>query len=70
MNLRLSWTPPLIAKRLAEAGVSEGAMLDIMGHVSRAMLRRYLHVRARARRDAMKRAESQRYSLRWTIPSM
>jgi hypothetical protein len=28
-------------------------MLDIMGHVSAAMLRRYSHIRAQARRDAI-----------------
>ena len=39
--------------KLAEAGVPESTMLDIMGHVSTAMLRRYSHIRAQARREAM-----------------
>jgi hypothetical protein len=38
---------------LAEAGVPESTMLDMMGHVSAAMLRRYSHIRAKARRDAI-----------------
>jgi hypothetical protein len=33
-------------------------MLDMMGHVSPAMLRRYSHIRAAARRDAMAALES------------
>lgn len=39
--------------KLAEAGVPEATMLDMMGHVSAAMLRRYSHIRAKARREAM-----------------
>ncbi len=39
--------------KLAEAGVPESTMLDMMGHVSPAMLRRYSHIRAKARRDAI-----------------
>ncbi|MBI3698617.1 MAG: tyrosine-type recombinase/integrase [Acidobacteria bacterium] len=35
--------------KLGEAGVPESTMLDIMGHVSTAMLRRYSHIRDRAR---------------------
>jgi integrase len=38
--------------KLAEAGVPESTMLDMMGHVSAAMLRRYSHIRAQ-RRDAI-----------------
>ncbi len=47
--------------KLAEAGVPEQAMLDMMGHVSAAMLRRYSHIRAKARREAiaaLERADS------------
>jgi hypothetical protein len=29
-------------------------MLDMMGHVSAAMLRRYSHIRAKARREAIR----------------
>jgi integrase len=39
--------------KLAEAGVPESTMLDMMGHVSAAMLRRYSHIRAKARREAI-----------------
>ena len=39
--------------KLGEAGVPERTMLDMMGHVSEAMLKRYSHIRAQARRDAI-----------------
>jgi integrase len=39
--------------KMAEAGVPEGTMLDMMGHVSTVMLRRYSHIRAQARREAI-----------------
>jgi site-specific recombinase XerD len=39
--------------KLAEAGVPESTMLDMMGHVSSTMLRRYSHIRAQSRRDAI-----------------
>jgi integrase len=39
--------------KLAEAGVPESTMLDMMGHVSASMLRRYSHIRATARREAI-----------------
>jgi site-specific recombinase XerD len=48
--------------KLAEAGVPESTMLDIMGHVSTAMLRRYSHIRAQARRDAIDALESRQMS--------
>jgi integrase len=48
--------------KLAEAGVPESTMLDIMGHVSTAMLRRYSHIRAQARRDAIDALESRQIS--------
>lgn len=38
---------------LAEIGTAESVMLDMMGHVSPSMLRRYSHIRAQARGDAM-----------------
>jgi integrase len=44
--------------KLAEAGVPEPAMLDMMGHVSASMLRRYSHIRAQARRDAIAALEA------------
>jgi len=39
--------------KLAEAGVPEPVMFDIMGHVSQAMLRRYSHIRVQARQEAI-----------------
>ncbi len=44
--------------KLAENGVPEATMLDMMGHVSPAMLRRYSHIRAKARREAIAALES------------
>ncbi len=44
--------------KMAEAGVPEATMLDMMGHVSATMLRRYSHIRAQARRDAMAALEA------------
>jgi integrase len=41
------------ATRLAENGVSESTMLALMGHMSRAMLERYSHIRMTAKRDAL-----------------
>jgi len=41
------------ATRLAENGVSESTMLALMGHMSRAMLERYSHIRMAAKRDAL-----------------
>ncbi len=62
--------------KLAEAGVPEGTMLDIMGHVSAATLRRYSHIRAQARRDAIEAVESRPFSVavpkespKWTSPT-
>jgi hypothetical protein len=44
--------------KLAEAGVGESVMLDLMGHMSAAMLRRYSHIRAEARRSAITALET------------
>jgi len=41
------------ATRLAENGVSESTMLALIGHMSRAMLERYSHIRMTAKRDAV-----------------
>ncbi len=41
------------ATRLAENGVSESTMLALMGHMSRAMLERYSHIRMTAKRVAL-----------------
>ena len=50
--------PHTFCTKMAEAGVPEGTMLDMMGHMSTAMLRRYSHVRAQARREAMDAVEA------------
>jgi integrase len=44
--------------KMAEAGVPEATMLDMMGHVSAVMLRRYSHIRAKARREAIDALEA------------
>jgi integrase len=46
-----------VCTKMAEAGVPESTMLDIMGHMSTAMLRRYSHIRQAAKRDAMNAVE-------------
>jgi integrase len=43
------------ATRLAENRVSESTMLALIGHMSRAMLERYSHIRMTAKRDAVLR---------------
>ena len=45
------------ATKMAEAGVPGNTMLAIMGHMSRAMLERYSHIRMRAKREAVKSLE-------------
>jgi integrase len=42
------------ATKMAEAGIPESTMLALMGHMSRAMLERYSHVRMTAKREAVK----------------
>ncbi|MEP6539675.1 MAG: site-specific integrase [Bryobacteraceae bacterium] len=41
------------ATKMAEAGTAESTMLALFGHVSRAMLERYSHVRMEAKREAV-----------------
>lgn len=42
------------ATKMAEAGIPESTMLALMGHMSRAMLERYSHIRMNAKREAVK----------------
>jgi integrase len=42
-----------VATRMAEAGAPETTMLALMGHMSRAMLERYSHIRMAAKRTAV-----------------
>ena len=39
--------------KLAEAGTPESTMLSLVGHMSRAMLERYSHIRMAAKRTAV-----------------
>ena len=41
------------ATKLAESGTPESTMLALMGHMSRAMLERYSHIRMAAKREAV-----------------
>lgn len=41
------------ATKMAEAGVPESTMLALMGHMSRAMMERYSHIRLAAKREAV-----------------
>jgi integrase len=45
------------ATKMAEADVPESTMLAIMGHMSRAMLEKYSHIRMAAKRKAVKSLE-------------
>lgn len=42
-----------VCTKMAEGGVPESTMLAIMGHMSRAMLERYSHIRMAAKREAV-----------------
>jgi len=42
-----------VATKMAEAGVPESTMLALLGHMSRAMLERYSHIRMAAKREAV-----------------
>jgi integrase len=57
VNCRLHDLRPSFCTRLAEAGIPEQVMLDMMGHVSQAMLKRYSHIRLEARRRAIEALE-------------
>jgi integrase len=53
VNCRLHDLRHTAATKMAEAGVPESTMLALMGHMSRAMLERYSHVRLAAKREAV-----------------
>ena len=42
-----------VCTRMAQAGIPEAAMLNVMGHLSRAMLMRYSHINMAAKRAAV-----------------
>ncbi len=47
-----------LCTKMAEAGVPESTMLAIMGHMSKAMLEKYSHIRKQAKRDAIQSIEA------------
>jgi len=47
-----------VCTKMAEAGIPEATMLAIMGHMSRAMLERYSHIRRAAKVEAMAAIEA------------
>ena len=55
------------ATKMSEAGVPESTMLALLGHMSRAMLEHYSHIRMKAKREAVKalglRQETERKSV-------
>src|SRR5262249_42806165 len=53
VNCRLHDLRHTVATKMAENGVPESTMLALLGHMSRAMLERYSHIRMAAKRDAM-----------------
>lgn len=42
-----------VATKMAEAGTPESTMLALLGHMSRAMMERYSHIRMAAKREAV-----------------
>ncbi len=57
---------------MVESGVPDSTMLDIMGHMSTSMLRRYSHIRQAAKREAIEAVEKNRSAKgqsRKTIPT-
>ncbi len=53
VNCRLHDLRHTAATKMAEAGIPESTMLSLMGHMSRAMLERYSHIRMAAKREAV-----------------
>lgn len=53
VNCRLHDLRHTAATKMAEAGVPESTMLSLMGHMSRAMMERYSHIRMAAKREAV-----------------
>ncbi len=53
-----------VCTKFAEDGVPESTMLALMGHMSRAMLERYSHIRMAAKREAVKALSFKRASKR------
>ncbi len=56
VNGRLHDARHTLITELAESGAGDETIMDIAGHVSRQMLRRYSHIRMRAKREALEAA--------------
>ena len=69
VNCRLHDLRHTAATKMAEAGVPESTMLAIMGHMSRAMLERYSHIRMAAKREAVKSLELPKVGPRLVSPN-
>jgi integrase len=57
VNCRLHDLRHTFCTKLAEAGIPEQVMLDLLGHVSQAMMKRWSDVRLEARRRAIEALE-------------
>jgi integrase len=57
VNCRLHDLRHTFCTKLAEAGIPEQVMLDLLGHVSQAMMTRWSDVRLEARRRAIEALE-------------
>ena len=57
VNCRLHDLRHTFCTKLAEAGIPEQVMLDMMGHVSQAMMKRWSHIRLETRRRAIEALE-------------
>ena len=57
VNCRLHDLRHTFCTKLAEAGIPEQVMLDLLGHVSQAMMKRWSHIRLEARRRAIEALE-------------
>ena len=53
MGRRFFFNPHTLVTELAESGAGDEVIMSIAGHVSRAMLSRYSHVRMEAKRRAL-----------------
>jgi integrase len=53
VNCRFHDLRHTVATKMAEAGIAESTMPALLGHMSRAMLERYSHVRMQAKREAV-----------------
>ena len=53
VELRLHDLRHTLITKLAESGAGDETIMEIAGHVSRRMLRRYAHIRTEAKRSAL-----------------